>query len=332
MREVSGTSSMQGRRTWCFRYRRTQQTVDLRADAGRGATSRDPLRRGLHLGCGAALLRLRAAAVQAGLRPWVELLPDAADPDTLASVTLVEAEPDAVDRELPTLPTDRTEGGGEGMGGGGEGAVGDRASRDGGPALSAALMRRLAEEVRGEGARLAFPAGRHLALVLDLLEEPERGVPHGGGAVAGPALALGSGPGIEFGLGLGLGTGHGIGSGSGSGAGSVSGSEPAAYERLPQLGLVCTRRDRPRDWLVTGQAMERALLRAGRAEPTGSPTAQPLERGDLRWLLRDPLHGDGPVQTVLRFDDRSTAPSPSSVPSVPSPSRRVREDVLEIVP
>ncbi len=60
------------------------------------------------------------------------------------------------------------------------------------------------------------------------------------------------------------------------------------FETSPHLALLSTSHDRPVDWLRTGQAVERVLLRATLAGLSTSFVTQTLEWHDLRWPLRDP--------------------------------------------
>jgi hypothetical protein len=291
-------STRDGARPWQFRYRPAEGVLQLRVDPERAGRLTDAGRRALHIGSGAALLNLRVAAWHAGLRPEVELLPEGEEAGVLASVRLRAAGTDTVDEELARL----------------RGAIGQRqagrypyADRP----LPAGLREQLVEQARLEGARLAFPSGWHLALVLDLVEEAEQEAEHaanlyGRGRVRRGVTASSAerraedpdgGPGAYGGEG---GTGrapvrdfvrH----------GAATGWDAPGSEALPQLGLVSTTGDEPRDWLLAGQGMERALLRATAEGLAGSFVTRALERADLRWLLRDPVWGVGPVHMVLRL-------------------------------
>jgi nitroreductase len=92
---------------------------------------------------------------------------------------------------------------------------------------------------------------------------------------------------------------------------------------MPHLALLCTEHDHADDWLRAGQAMERMLLVATREGLATSLATGALERSELRWLLRDPVWGAGPVQMVIRLGYGPLGPA--------TPRRPVRE-VLEIVP
>lgn len=62
--------------------------VEVHADPVRFRESADPLARGLHLSCGAAVHNLRLSAAQVGYETVVRLLPDRSHPTLLAQVRL----------------------------------------------------------------------------------------------------------------------------------------------------------------------------------------------------------------------------------------------------
>ncbi|MGW1553965.1 Acg family FMN-binding oxidoreductase, partial [Streptomyces sp. NPDC002346] len=83
--------SMHNAQPWQFHYGRSRRTLTLRADFGRAMPEADPATRGLHVGCGAALLNLRVSAAHRGLALETTLLPVPSDPALLASVQLKDA-------------------------------------------------------------------------------------------------------------------------------------------------------------------------------------------------------------------------------------------------
>ena len=103
----------------------------------------------------------------------------------------------------------------------------------------------------------------------------------------------------------------------------VPGRPDADFETTPHLALLSTGRDRSEDWLRTGQAMERVLLRATLDGLATSFVTQALEWHDLRWPLRDPMSGEAYVQMVLRLG--------YGQPGTQTPRRPVHE-VLDIEP
>ncbi|MFD5109784.1 hypothetical protein [Streptomyces cinereoruber] len=81
----------------------------------------------------------------------------------------------------------------------------------------------------------------------------------------------------------------------------VSDRGAAPFERDPQIALLGTVRDAPREWLAAGQALHRVLLRAALDGLATSLMSQPLERPELRHLARGPLSTTSFVQMVIRM-------------------------------
>ncbi|WP_254406994.1 nitroreductase [Streptomyces sp. GMY02] len=302
--DATAAPSMHNAQPWRFHYAPDSRTLALSADLDRALPSSDPTLAGLHLGCGAALLNLRVAAVHRALRPETALLPDPRDPSLLATVRL----------ESATTGTATAT------------ATGTEAQDDGLRALHPAIhdrhtsrqpftdqdlpeevRRALADAARQEGAELTFLTGPHLQFVLDLIQDAEGynrmspgreaelrqwtwnaasdssadGVPD---YAFGPRKGGGGAPVRDF-----------------AGTGVVPGRTVADFEDRPHLFLLSTPEDGPADWLRAGQAMERVLLLATLHGVSGTPATQALEHPELRWLLRDPVSGTGHVQMVLRL-------------------------------
>ena len=79
----------------------------------------------------------------------------------------------------------------------------------------------------------------------------------------------------------------------------------------PLLGVICTDADRPRDWLLAGQALAAVLLRAHLAGANASYLNQPVEVPALRAELRDGLALNGFAQLVIRLGrGAEIAPTP----------------------
>lgn len=78
-----------------WRWRITDDTMQLRADRSRRLDASDPDARLLTLSCGAALHHARVALAATGWTAIVRRLPDGADPDLLATITvLADGAPD----------------------------------------------------------------------------------------------------------------------------------------------------------------------------------------------------------------------------------------------
>jgi nitroreductase len=314
--DATAAPSMHNAQPWRFRYLRHARTFELRADFERTMPHADPDTRGLHLGCGAALLNLRVATVHEGWHPETALLPDLADRAHLASVRLA-GHADG-ERELGALHP----------------AIHQRhSSRN--PfeerQIPEPVREALCAAARAEEVTLTFPTSWHLREVLELFLEAEarnltdpgsdqdlarwtvgddlrvgaadEGVPS---YAYGPRKRGGKAPMRDF-----------------AGSRQVAGRHAADFEQNPQLALVSTVHDRPEDWLRAGQAMERVLLLATLHGLSSSFATQPLEWTDLRWPLRDPSTGTGFTQVVLRL---------GYGPGGPGAPRRPVSQVLDIRP
>ncbi|MFF8925915.1 Acg family FMN-binding oxidoreductase [Streptomyces longwoodensis] len=309
--------SMHNAQPWRFRYVARDRALLLLADVDRAMTRSDPGNRALHIGCGAALLNLRVAAVQAGFTPVVRLLPDPAEPLLLASVQLSEARRPPTDEEAlarlhPVIRERHT----------------SRHPFDEKdiPEDVRAALQRAAEQ---EGAELLFPGPWHVETVLGLVHDAESrdalnpegmedlhrwtrlgpeadiatdGVPE---YAFGPRMRDGKAPLRDF-----------------AGRRPVADRGTTAFEKNPHLALLSTPADAPADWLRAGQALERVLLEATLTGLATSLTSHALESRDLRLLARDPMAGRGHVQMVLRL---------GYGPQGPATPRRPVRDVLEVV-
>lgn len=312
---ATAAPSMHNAQPWHFRCHLGERTIEVRADMERAMPAADPERRSLHVGCGAALFNLRAAAAAAGWRPRTELFPAADEPLLLASVSLVCAEPgEEADTDLaglaPEIPRRHS-------------SRWPFAEKPVPPAELSDLV----EAARAEGAKLVFPDAWHAATLLELVQDAEvrdaetpdraaelarwthprpdgadEGVP---GYAYGPRRRTGAAPMRDFGRGA-----------------EPPGRTSVSFETTPNLALLGTAHDTPADWLRAGQALERVLLTATRAGLVASLTSEALEWSDLRPLVRDPLTDVGQVQMVLRI---------GYGPRGPSTPRRPLAEVMEIV-
>ncbi|WP_407698449.1 Acg family FMN-binding oxidoreductase [Streptomyces cyaneochromogenes] len=314
--DAAAAPSMHNAQPWRFRYFRDARTFVLFADFDRAMPHSDPDNRGLHLGCGAALLNLRVAVLHEGWHAETRLLPDATDRALLASVRLTDPAggesdlgalyPAIHQRHSSRYPFEETK-------------------------IPEVLREALGAAARSEGAALSFPTSWHLQDVLELIQEAEArnitdagsdqdltrwthvdapsattaddGVPQ---YAFGPRKRGGRAPMRDF-----------------AGHRQVAGRDAADFEQKPQLALLSTAHDRPEDWLRAGQAMERVLLLATLKGLSSSFVTQPVEWTDLRWPLRDPVTGTGFQQLLLRL---------GYGPKGPSTPRRPVTEVLDIQP
>ncbi|MFF2188990.1 Acg family FMN-binding oxidoreductase [Streptomyces sp. NPDC058155] len=289
--DATAAPSMHNAQPWLFRYAPGTRIITMSADLSRAMPHEDRDGRGLHVGCGAALLNLRVALAHLGRRCETTLLPDPSAPGLLATVRI--GSPTATDALAELYP-----------------AIRERhtsrfpfAERE----IPPALRDTLGGAAGLEGAELTFLSGPHLRSVLDLiadaegysLMDPDRNAERAGWTrnsradvttdgvpdyAFGPRKRGGSAPARDY-----------------AGLDAVKGRPMADFEDRPQLALLSTVADEPADWLRAGQALERLLLVATRHGLTSSFATQALEWSDLRWLLRDPVSGSGHVQMVLRL-------------------------------
>ncbi|AEY94044.1 Acg family FMN-binding oxidoreductase [Streptomyces olivaceoviridis] len=313
--DAAAAPSLHNAQPWTFRYLGGIGVLRLYADLRRGLPRTDPERRGLHIGCGAALLNLRVAAAAAGLAPLVRLLPDPAYPEFLAEVHLCGTGPP--DGALAQLGP----------------AVRRRHSsrlpfRD--EEIPGAVLEGLSEAAHDEGAQLLFPGAWHVQSILELVRDAEHReslapdvreetarwthtqLPHAAGVTDGiPGEAFGprqrgtSAPVRDFAAGR-----------------PMPGRGWAPFEKNPNIALLGTARDEPADWLVAGQALERVLLRATADGLVASITSQPLEWPEIRWIVRDPVSSMAHVQMVIRL---------GYGPEGPASPRRPVADLLDIL-
>ncbi|MDK1473919.1 nitroreductase [Streptomyces sp. 549] len=343
--DAAAAPSMHNTQPWRFRHSSADAVFAVYADLSRALPQEDADTRGLHLACGAALLNLRVGAAHRGLPAHTSLLPDPHDETLLATVDLGSGGKAGSDGE----GHDR-----EGHAGG-EGGSGVEADSGGEvdeplaqlyPAVHTRHTSRypfLEEELpdtcrtalvaaaEQEGATLEFPGAWHLDWVMEVARRAEvrnadsrerreemshwtrlgaatadvatDGVPE---YAFGPHQRSGQAPVRDF-----------------AGRRPVADRGTADFEPTPHLALLSTPTDRPADWLRAGQAMQRVLLVATQEGLVGSFVTQALEWTDLRWPLRDPMTGAGPVQMVLRLGYGPQGPR--------TPRRPVRE-VLDIEP
>jgi nitroreductase len=295
-----------------WRFRIAGDAVELRADGSRRLDVADPDGRERVLSCAAALFLLRLATRRFGWMDDVELLPDPADPDHLATVRLGDhASPSREIRMLfDAIPRRRTH----------------RLPFDE-RAVAASISAALAEAAQDEGAVLHLVGGAEQVAVADLVARGERAQfadPRFRAELAGwirpgrevhgdgiPAPALG----IPRIFGAVVPT---LIAGADSGR-LLSGRERRAAEDAPLLAVLATETDSPREWLAAGQALARLLLVATAEGLAASFLNQPVQVPEIRQRLRRVLEtGDAP-QAVLRIGYAAPVP--------PTPRRPLSEVV-----
>ncbi|MFD4902436.1 Acg family FMN-binding oxidoreductase [Streptomyces sp. NPDC058411] len=268
--------SMHNAQPWKFRYVPAVGVLQLRMDTARSMPRTDPSGRGMHIGCGAALFNLRVAAAHAGWSADVRLLPDPADPTLVATASFAEGEgSDPVSGLRP--------------------AIGLRhSSRE--PftdePVPEELLAGLTGAARAEGAGLSVLGEWQVDAVVEVARDAEQDESLSAGIR--DEIARWTGPGADGSAGI---PAESFGPRPHAGRAPVRDfamgrpvphRRSADFEQSPCLAVVGTPQDRPQDWLLAGQALERVLLRATLDGLSTSLNSQALERPDLRWLLRDP--------------------------------------------
>jgi hypothetical protein len=295
-----------------WRWRLSGETLELRADRSRTLNTTDPEGRLLLLSCGAALHHARVALAAAGWAAQIVRLPDSADPDLLARVTItgtadVDTRAERLATAIPLRRTDRR-------------SFGERA-------LSEQTLTELRQAVEAEGAclhlvrrdqmpMLATSTGRAADAELmdpayreELQQWTHRPEGSGDGVPASTAVRQGprrvpirdyapdGAPGLAAGDGFDLGA-----------------------EYVVLFGSA----DQPDDLLRGGEALSALLLGATADGVATAPLSDTIEVEWPRELLRGLLAGVGEPYLVVRLGySEATEELP------PAPRRRA-EDVIEI--
>ncbi|MEV7182309.1 hypothetical protein [Kitasatospora sp. NPDC093679] len=283
--------SIHNSQPWHFKLRPETSTLEVRAVGERKLPQTDPRGQALYVSVGAAVFNLRVAARHLGWAPEVRLLPDPAEPDLLAAVEL--------DRPaLVTLPSTAEL----------YDAIWHRhtiRTPFTGPPVPPAVLAELVAAARAEETTLDIPGPEETERLLHLTAEAERtnttdirrriesrawiqepggpplGIPR---RALGPQDAAGHLPVRDF-----------------SAIDPTDHLPPAAFEAHPCLAVLSTHQDRPVDWLRAGLALQHVLLVATVHQVRASMLHQALEWPHVRWATRDPSHGPGCVQMLLRL-------------------------------
>lgn len=269
---------------WIFRL--TPGKIRLLADRTRALPVNDPEDRELVISCGCALMNIRVAAAGAGVDAVVEAVPDEAEPDLLAKISIVtrpSREPELADLAafVSTRRTYRKRFEDRPVESEAIRALVDAAEAEGAwlrPFSDDPARLKLAEFVAEADAALwANPSWRR---ELAVWMHPRR---KGDGltvpAVAAPVARLVV---RTFDMGNGL-----------------AAKDRDLAEASPVLAVLGTDRDNPSSWLVAGQAVQRLLLVACRAGLQASHLNQPIQVAFLRPKLQHFVGGGFP-QILLR--------------------------------
>lgn len=278
---------------WLFRVR--GNTVELYADRARALRVTDPEDRQLLISCGCALFHLRVAMSHFGHLDETRLLPDPANPDLLAQVTLGDEDTPTPQQEalFHAILKRRT----------------NRQLFHEEP-LPEELKHELTRAAEREEAWLHFVDGRdERNAIADLIAEGDRrqwanqrfrlelaawlhpndsiardGIPNSAQS-AGDLLSV-AGPIVIRTFDLGEGQ-------------AAKDRDVAAYS--PGLVVLGTDADEPRAWISSGQALARVLLRGCASEVWASYLNQPIETASLRPKVMEIINRTGHPQLILRL-------------------------------
>ena len=280
-----------------WRLRRTGATIELNLDTSRALDVIDADSRGAVLSCGAALLNLRIALQHEGIEPVVELLPLPRAAERLASVRPGRAmQPTSSDLRLYyAIRRRRTYRGpfSTARATAEEAAVLIEAARQEGVTAEVLTPDRTVAvlAVEADAARRWACDDEYMSELWRWTDGHHDGVPV---TAFGPRDVDVHAHLRDF--------GHGR---------QAGGRPTTAIDDAPLLLLLSSRNDETADRLRAGQAMQRVLLAATDAGLAATFLDQALERRALRWLLRDPVHGTGVPQVLLRIG-RPVAPAPET--------------------
>lgn len=270
---------------WLFQL--SESSVDLFADRTRALPVNDPEDRELAISCGCALMNLRIAAASAGFQVQVRLLPKPEEPDLLARMSLSGQSDGSADDALladviEMRRTYRKQFAPREVSASALDQLIEATGQEG-----AQLVPLLSEEVRqkaaalvaeGDAAQWANPSWRR---ELAAWMHPRRrgdGLSMPASVVPVTRLVV-----RTFDMG-----------------GNVGAKDRQIAEASPLLAVLSTESDHPRDWLLAGQALQRALLIGCTHGLQASYLNQAVQVRTLRRKLQN-LVGSGFPQILLRM-------------------------------
>jgi hypothetical protein len=302
---------------WLFRI--VGDGIELYADRTRALPVVDPEDRELLMGCGAALFNLRIALRHFGYEGVVQTFPDASKPDMLARVNFGKevaaiAEEHALFQAITKRRTNRMPFGTQIIPESLLSELESAATKEGAwfyTVLGDENRNRVADLIT-EGDRIQMADG-HFRRELASWIHPNRTASHDGTpgyAIGMSGLTSYFGPLVVRTFDMGKGQ--------------------AARDRQlatgsPMLAVLGTETDTPEDWLSSGQALERVLLRARVDDVWSSFLNQPIEIPELRTQLRDALGRTGFPQILLRMGyGQDVKPTPRRTPGEVLMRERIR--------
>lgn len=288
--------SVHNTQPWWFgtRQQGLESMISLHSDVERRLDIADPQGREMLISCGAALFTLRLSVMRQGRVPEVTLLPDPDRPGLLADIRFGPPAPvtEEIRRSYRQIRTRRSH----------RGAFTDQP-------VGAPVLTSLAEEARTEGAELHIMTG-FPRIALGALTEVAEQIHHMNPAHVSEAARWAPSPGSR----------------------RKDGVLEAAYPRAPEhtephypmrdfarghgwgshidhgdrpgvtgaVLLLTTRGDDRADWLATGQALQRVLLRASAECLSAAFHTQALEIPELRDFIRERFCGGACPQVMFR--------------------------------
>ncbi|MFF1273134.1 Acg family FMN-binding oxidoreductase [Streptomyces marokkonensis] len=282
--------SIHNTQPWRFGFDLSTRAVTVHADRSRSLALADPEGRAMYLSAGSAVFNLRVAAAHLGWQPVPHLLPDPCDPELLATVQLTVPADNAPDyRTLYTAVARRHS---------------SRMPFTGRP-VPEPVVADLVAAARAEGAHLYVPDILHTRRLLRVTSAAElRNTADEARTAESRAWIAppGSSPyGIPFTTSRPLDAAGRMPMRDFTGRPPAPGRPRLRFERHAQVALLWTVGDRPRDWLLAGQALERALLVATVHGVRTSLLHQAMEWPDLRSAMRAPAAKWCSPHVLIRF-------------------------------
>lgn len=291
-----------------WRFRVSGSSVELHADRTRALPVNDPLDRELTISCGCALMNLVVAARHFGRFRDAEILPELMHPDLVARVRLSPtAGPAQPGSDLfNAIRLRRT-----------------YRKRFAERKVPGALLKSLATAAMAGGAWLEVISGRDarrdLAALIAEADRMQWADPSWRRELAQWMHPRRAGDGLVI-PGLTSPLTHAVVRTFDMGRG-VGAKDSELADASPVLAVIGTERDRPRDWVAAGEALQGVLLTAQTHELQASFLNQAVQVPSMRARLQSLLAHAGQPQLVIRLGYPADA--------VPATPRRPLEDVIE---
>jgi len=291
---------------WIFRA--AGEVVELHADRRRALPVSDPLDRELTISCGCALMNLVVAARHFGRFRDLQVLPEIVHQDLLARVRLFAAagDPQPGSDLFDAIRTRRT-----------------YRKRFAARKVPAAALKAMAIAAQAGGAWLETVVGakekREIAALIAEADRMQWADPSWRRELAQWMHPRRSGDGLVI-AGLTAPLTHAIVRSFDRGGG-VAARDRELADGSPVLAVLGTERDRPRDWIAAGEALQAVLLTAQAHGLQASFMNQPIQVAALRPRLQSLLAHAGQPQLLIRLGH------PAEV--APATPRRPLAEVLE---